>query len=177
LATDADWQNATRGKNFNTIKTKRKEHPMIGKEKEVQGVALYAEWDRPGALMQVIITPDGYAENDTIVPAAMTRRITTTENPRKQWRTSELGVKMYATPVWEEIVPEFVESRMSKAQPWFDKMLEGDWKIVKEPLLIEVSKKDLTDISLGRTPKKFLYRVELVRKSLEFPQALDKDGE
>lgn len=150
---------------------------MIGKEKEVQGVALYAEWEKSGALMQVIITPDGYAENDTIVPAAMTRRIITTENPRKQWRTSELGVKMYATPVWEEIVPEYVESRMSKAQLWFDRMLESDWTIVKEPLLIEISKKDLTDISLEKTPKKFLYRVELVRKSLGFPQALDKVGE
>jgi hypothetical protein len=155
---------------------------MLEKEKDVQGVAVYAEWAKPDALMQVIITPDGYTETNEFVQASMYRRIITTENPKKQWRASflandksdEYGTEM---PLLNEEKQGYAENRMGKAAQWFDKMILGDWKIVKEPLLIEVSKKDMEDISLSKTPSKFMYRVELVRKSLDFPQPLKKDEE
>jgi hypothetical protein len=66
---------------------------------------------------------------------------------------------------------------MNKTTQWFDKMLIGGWEIVKEPLLVEVSKKDMTDIRLGKTPSKFMYRVDLIRKALDFPHPLKNEEE
>jgi hypothetical protein len=155
---------------------------MLEKEKEVQGVAVYAEWTKPDALLQIIITPDGYTESDEFVQASMYRRIITTENPKKQWRASPLGFDKHdeynaTLPLLDADKASYVETRMSKTTQWFDKMLIGGWDIVKEPLLIEVSKKDMDDIRLGKTPSKFMYRVDLVRKALDFPHPLKNEEE
>ena len=50
---------------------------MLDATKDVQGIALYAEFRKPGAMMQILITPDGYANNGKEVPASLWRRVTT----------------------------------------------------------------------------------------------------
>jgi hypothetical protein len=155
---------------------------MLEKEKEVQGVAVYAEWTKTDSLLQIIITPDGYTESDEFVQASMYRRIITTENPKKQWRASSLGFDKHdeysaLLPLLDTETSGYAETRMNKTTQWFDKMLIGGWEIVKEPLLIEVSKKDMDDIRLGKTPSKFMYRVDLVRKTLDFPHPLKNEEE
>ncbi len=39
---------------------------MLDATKEVQGIALYAEFRKPGAMMQIFITPDGYSTDGGI---------------------------------------------------------------------------------------------------------------
>lgn len=156
---------------------------MLEREKEVQGIAVYAEWAKPNALLQVIITPDGYTESSNeFVQSSMYRRITSTDKPRQQWRASSLAHDKHdeyslLLPLTDEEAPAYAERRMRRTTEWFDKMLIGGWEIVKEPLLIEVSRKDMDDIRLGKTPSKFMYRVDLVRKTLGFPRPLKNEEE
>lgn len=155
---------------------------MLEKEKEVQGIAVYAEWTKPNALLQVIITPDGYTESNEFVQASMYRRVITTERPKQQWRASALGSDKHdehnsILPLLDTEITSYSETRMSKTTEWFDRMLVGGWEIAKEPLLVEVSKKDMDDIRLGKAPAKFMYRVGLVRKALGFPTPLKNEEE
>lgn len=156
---------------------------MLEREKEVQGIAVYAEWAKPNALLQVIITPDGYTEStNEFVQASMYRRVVTTDKPKQQWKASALGSDKHdeynsTLPLLDTEIASYAERRMNKTTEWFDRMLIGGWEIVKQPLLIEVSKKDMDDIRLSKAPSKFMYRVGLLRKALDFPTPLKNEEE
>lgn len=143
---------------------------MLNKESDVQGIALYAQFHKPGAMTQLIITPDGYAENGDKVMASIYRRVVTTDSPKKQWRSSYIrsadaeGVDFEAG---EERVA-FAEKRLNFATQLFDALLSGKWKLHKEPIYLETSKKDLSDIKESKTPTKLLYRVNQSREAMGF---------
>jgi len=63
---------------------------MLDNTKDVQGVGVYAEFRKPGATMQIIITPDGYTTDGKEVPANLFRRVVTPASPKKQWRNSPI---------------------------------------------------------------------------------------
>ena len=148
---------------------------MLSKEKDVQGVGVYAEFRKTGQVMQVIITPDAYTTAGTLVPMTFVRRVITPSTPRKQWKTSILRSKEL-----EEIVESggtlqdsakenFTELRMRHATSYFDSVISQGWALEKTPLLVEVSRGDADDLAKGKTPNKILYRVHLSRKALAFP--------
>jgi hypothetical protein len=148
---------------------------MLDATKDVQGIALYAEFRKPGALMQIIITPDGYATDGKEVPASLYRRVTTPLTPKKQWRSSNLswraitdlnGEQLGGVGVDKEV---FVETRMSFATQLFDGIKNGGWSLTRETLFIETSKKDLDDVKLAKTPNKMLYRINQTKDALGFP--------
>lgn len=143
---------------------------MLDKEKDVQGIALYAQFHKPGAMTQLIITPDGYDEKGEKVLASLYRRVVTTDSPKKQWRSSFIrtadaeGVDFESG---EERV-SFAEKRLNFATQLFDSLMNGKWELHKDPIYLEVSKKDLTDIREAKTPTKLLYRVNQSREALSF---------
>jgi hypothetical protein len=147
--------------------------------KPVQGVAVYAEFSRDAATTQIIVTPRGFNEDDVEICAWLIRRTITKDNPRKQWRFSGLP-----TPTPKEIDarraidPDALMSEMRAdlqmryAQSLFDQIVRGGWSMVKDPVLVEVSKSDLTAVSKGKTPTKLLYRISSCRTALGFPADL-----
>ena len=143
---------------------------MLDKEKDVQGIALYAQFHKPGAMTQLIITPDGYDEKGEKVLASLYRRVVTTDSPKKQRRSSFIrtadaeGVDFESG---EERVT-FAEKRLNFATQLFDSLMNGKWELHKDPIYLEVSKKDLTDIREAKTPTKLLYRVNQSREALSF---------
>ncbi|MGA1717715.1 MAG: hypothetical protein ACO38Q_02795 [Aquiluna sp.] len=152
---------------------------MLDLEKDVQGVALYAEFRKPGATMQLLVTPDGYNEEGKEVPANVYRRVVTPKTPKKQWRSSNLRVtskmrecKDHGTTLPDYEKNKIAEKRYAIAETLFDSLLSGGWTIEKEPLFIETSKKDMTDIRLGKTPNKMLYRINQTRKAQGFPESI-----
>ena len=152
---------------------------MLDLTKDVQGVALYAEFRKPGATMQLLVTPDGYNEEGKEVPANVYRRVVTPKTPKKQWRSSNLRVtskmrecKDYGTTLPDDQKNKIAEKRYAIAETLFDSLLSGGWTIEKEPLFIEASKKDMTDIRLGKTPNKMLYRINQTRKAQGFPESI-----
>jgi hypothetical protein len=146
---------------------------MLDATKDVQGIALYAEFRKPGAMMQIIITPDGYSLDGKEVPASLYRRVTTPLTPKKQWRSSNLSWRAVSDLNGETLANDaketFTETRLSFATQLFDGIKNGGWLMTKEPILTETSKKDLEDVKLGKTPNKMLYRINQTRTALGFP--------
>lgn len=146
---------------------------MLDKTRDVQGIALYAEFRKPGAMLQLFITPDGYALDDKEVPATLWRRVLTPATPKKQWRNSSISMKAL-TELNGEALPnekreEFTERRMSFATQLFDSLKSGGWSLTKDALFIETSKKDLEDVKQSKTPNKLLYRINQTRDAQGFP--------
>jgi hypothetical protein len=146
---------------------------MLDATKDVQGIALYAEFRKPGAMMQILITPDGYANDGKEVPASLYRRVTTPLTPKKQWRSSNLSWRAVSDLNGEALANDkkenFAETRMSFATQLFDGIKNGGWILTNETLFIETSKKDLDDVKLSKTPNKMLYRINQTRTALGFP--------
>jgi hypothetical protein len=149
---------------------------MLDNTKDVQGVAVYAEFRKPGATMQIMVTPDGYTTDNKEVKANLYRRVVTPTSPKKQWRNSSISKNPIATLAGEPLLDAnkeaFVTERLSFSTDLFDAINNGGWQIVKEPFLVEVSKKDLEDVMTGKTPNKMLYRINLTRNALGFPAEL-----
>lgn len=151
---------------------------MLDMTKDVQGITLYAEFRKPGAMMQLMFTPDGYNEEGKEVPAALYRRVLTPHTPKKQWRSSNISQtalreqKELGVFLENDKKDEFAEKRLAFATQLFDGIVNGGWTLTKKPLLIETSKKDLTEIRLGKTPNKLLYRVGLTKDAEGFPKEI-----
>lgn len=151
---------------------------MLDKEKKVQGIGIYAEFRKPGATMQLLITPDVYTHSGTLVPMQLHRRVITPITPKKQWKTSSFR----AEPVKDLIlksetlanadISAFTDERVRYASAYFDQILTGGWSIEGAPILTEVSRYDADDLVKGKTPNKVLYRVHISRKALGFPLEL-----
>jgi hypothetical protein len=146
---------------------------MLDATKDVQGIALYTEFRKPGAMMQILITPDGYAVDGKEVSASLYRRVTTPATPKKQWRNSNLSWRAITDLNGEALADDakenFTENRLGFATQLFDGIKNGGWQMTKEPMLIETSKKDLEDVKVGKTPNKLLYRINQTRTALGYP--------
>jgi hypothetical protein len=148
--------------------------------KSVQGVGLYAEFARFNATTQVIITPTGYNSDGDEVPMHIVRRTVTTTSPRKQWRfstlvqpphpilqlASEAGITIDAA---KEL---YCDEALRYASSLFDQLSRGDWLIVGDPILVEVSKTDLDAVKVAKTPTKLLYRINQCRIAQGYPADL-----
>jgi hypothetical protein len=126
--------------------------------------------------MQVIITPDGYTTDGKEVPANLFRRGVTPASPKKQWRNSPIpnqGItELGGVQLADDKKEAFASQRLFFAINLLDSVNDGNWQIVKDAFVIEVSKKDLEDIRTSKTPNKLLYRIGLVREANEFPTEL-----
>jgi hypothetical protein len=145
---------------------------MLDATKDVQGIAVYTEFVKPGATMQILITPDGYDSMGAEVPASLYRRVTTPDTLKKQWRDSKMSwrqiTNLDGAPLENADKELFAESRLSFATQLFDGVKNGGWIMKKEPLLIEASKKDLDDVKSSKTPNKLMYRINQTKTALGF---------
>lgn len=147
--------------------------------KSVQGVAVYGEFARAGATTQVIVTPDGFDSDGNEVNMCIVRRTVTTSSPRKQWRFSGI---MQSDPIMQIAADKGIgldeakevscDERMRYAASLFDQIARGDWLMVKDPILVEVSKIDLDAIKAHKTPTKLLYRITQCRAAKGYPADL-----
>lgn len=148
---------------------------MLDKEKKVQGVAVYAEFKKPGQAMAILLTPDGYTTLGHLIPMTFFRRVVTKDSPKKQWKPSSLRLAPLQTVIDLGGLPDdskeiFVEQRISRITSYFDLILTQGWVLEGKPILIEVSLHDMEDIAKGKTPNKIMYRVHISRKALGFPE-------
>lgn len=150
---------------------------MLDKEKEVQGQALYLEFRKNFATIQVIITPDGYAEGDVKTNAVFFRRMLSSHQLKKRWKayplraTSVLQEASDAGIVLEEqIVAEAISQRALNLYDYLDSLVRGGYKLVNDkPIYVELSKEDFTSIRKGDTPTKAINRIKSARTALGFP--------
>lgn len=143
----------------------------MDKDKDVQGVGIYAEFAKPNSTTQIIISPEGYDNAGRLIGLSIVRRVVTSVTPKKPWRFSILPDASVAE-VLEEEKDGFCRERLATPSTLFDQILAGDWTMVGSPILLEVSKKDLDDIGVKKTPTKLIYRINQSRSALGFPEAL-----
>jgi hypothetical protein len=162
---------------------------MLDPTKDVQGIAMYAQWKKSGNMLQVLVTPDGYGtESEKLVPATIYRRVTSTYQPKRQWRGS--SVQSLTSGYWtdpenpmmegnpydpltetddREVQEKVAEARLAWYARMLDMIVTQDWEMVGEPLFVETSKKDIDDIRVDKTPSKLMYRVNQLREVRGFP--------
>ena len=145
---------------------------MLDKDTAVQGIAVYAEFARSNSTTQIILTPDGYNSVGELVPMCLVRRTVTSSTPKKQWKFSSLPALAHTDPILDAGVEDFGDSRLKVIGVFFDQLLRGDWKMVKAPVLLEASRKDMDSICAGKTPAKLTYRINQSRTALGFPDDL-----
>ena len=146
---------------------------MLDKEKKVQGIAIYAEFRKPGETMQIVITPDAYTTSGSLIPMTMVRRIVTKITPKKQWKITSFRDNLSEMVSKGELVADsdketFTETRMRYATSYFDLVINQGWELEQKPILLETSRHDADDLAKGKTPNKLLDRAHISRKALGF---------
>jgi hypothetical protein len=150
---------------------------MLDKEKEVQGQALYLEFRKAYATIQVLITPEGYAEGEVKTNAVFFRRMLSSHQPKKRWKAYPLRVTSVfqdATDAGivleEKIVAEATGQRALNLYDYLDSLVRGGYKLVNDkPIYVELSKEDFTSIRKSETPTKVINRIKATRTALGFP--------
>lgn len=146
--------------------------------KDVQGTALYLEFVRShggttNATLMMLFTPDGFTEEGMKVDAMFYRRVVTSYAPKRQWRNSVLkGIDLArALPKGDEFRRKrLAEERLLSLRSTLEQVASQGWTMVKEPVIVEVSKRDLADLAKRKTPSKIIYRINQSRKALGFPE-------
>lgn len=144
----------------------------MDKDKDVQGVAVYAEFARHNATTQVIITPDGFNTSGELVGLSIIRRVITTENPKKPWKFAILEAQAPGVVLRDDELDGYCATRLVQATALLDQLIAGGWTFAGPPVLLETSKKDLDDVAAKKSPSKLLYRVGLSRTALAYPENL-----
>lgn len=153
-------------------------------EKKVQGCALYVEMkstSREDSFYQFFLTPDGVNEEGGFVRAQMFKRLLSADAPKKQWRNTWLRPELLAIEAtdWENF-PEIRVHQDAHNAKRFDSVsatfqrLQTHYTLVNQPFFVEVSKKDLTEVGIGKTPIKVVYRIGQTRKALGFPEMFEE---
>lgn len=138
-------------------------------EKKVQGTALYAEFKNEyQQIFQMFITPDGWNELGSFATARVYYRRLSASQPKKQWKVQALqrGLVDPATGVTTE---DHREERLLTLA-WFMKRVSISSVIIGKPFFVEVSQKDLTDVTQGKTPTKVVHRINQTRIALSYPE-------
>lgn len=148
---------------------------MLDKEKPIQGISVYAEFAKSGYRTEMFITPDGFTPSGDLVPAKIYRRVVSKEKPKKLWQQTTVQFAEELAQVGSKDLAElglkdtYVSKRLEHLNSIFAGLVEGDWQLVNDPILIETSQNDLVEIYKGETPIKIVYRINQSRKALGFP--------
>lgn len=149
---------------------------MLDKNADVQGVGVYVEMTKTNAgvqsTAQLFVFPDGYDTKGVLHGMVVGRRVVSAESPKKPWRYTALDPNPEDLKVADDEREAFVEKRMALPSELLNMYVSGGWEMVKEPILIEVSRKDWDDLDEDKTPTKFIYRVTQSRADLGFPAEL-----
>lgn len=149
---------------------------------KIQGYALYTEVGREdkSSLVQVFITPDGYTDSGQFVPARLYFRQLHSFAPKRQWKTASINHDEVRDLIESgktldpEQAKEFAAKRLGDSfQRLFTPLINGvGWKLVHKPIVVQVSQVDMRDIAMTKTPSKIVYRIQQVKKGIDFPEAL-----
>ena len=137
-------------------------------DKSVQGSALYAEFkSQYNQIFQMFVTPDGIDEAGNFISGVIYYRRLSATQPKKQWQVSTMkrnlvdadGTATEATYLDRLEGFEFLMKRVAMTS-----------ELVAKPFFVEVSKKDLADVRIRKTPTKLIYRIGQMKLSFNYPE-------
>lgn len=139
---------------------------------QVQGKAVYMEFVKNGMTQQVLVLPEGMTTSHKTVPMTVYRRRLSVMQPRKTWKAtaaawSSTTLLTGASPTPRSDVPDLM---LSFLFPLFRSLEVNEYKLYKDPIVVEVTSEDLELARQGKTPYKAMARVWKARKKLGFPK-------
>lgn len=155
---------------------------MSTSENGVAGIALYFEIEAPAMetfLTQIIVVPSTIAPDGELLKQHIRLRTITSEGKQPKWtkqvsegdKLSDIEAGTGAFTL-EPTNLDALKRGLSTLRPAF-KVLEpttfGEYRIVKEPLLVQFSEQDAMDMRNNTTPRGLIGRINRLREAREFP--------
>lgn len=139
---------------------------------KVMGMGIYLEFpnERGDQTTQILITPQGKAENGEPVDMAVISRTVSDWSPRKQWRLNMVRANGTDLPTPEEKalnMAEQVERTLKRQMMYGLKNLRGS-----RPIVFEMTDVDFTDVRSWKAPASALRRIQKARVAIGFPEKL-----
>jgi len=149
---------------------------MLDKDKPVQGYVVYSEFRQGGSTLQMFFTPDGFTTDGRFVGMKIHRRVVSSITPKKQWKISSAPDREVRKFVVDgepnTFDADFADTRLGFCHSLLNSMMGGSWEMVKHPIVVEASKKDMDDLLALKTPTKIIYRINQTREAAGFPENL-----
>ena len=149
---------------------------------QVVGKGVYLEFVKSSSTTQILILPEGMSTSHHMVPMSMFRRKVSPAQPRKTWKmiaspslTSAVRIRVGMTLSGAEADTAAVAEITKFVTPLLDSLQSNEWKLYKDPIVIEVTAEDLELARQGKTPYKAMGRIWKVRKALGFPKEFIHD--
>ena len=136
----------------------------------VVGKAVYLEFRKGTSTTQVLLMPEGMASSHSLAPLAMYRRRLSVIQPKKTWRQIASSVTSVSASAGGVRTEQAAMNLLAFADTLFQGLVKNEWKLYKEPVVVEVTAEDLEDVRRAKTPYKTLGRVWKARKFLGFPK-------
>lgn len=136
----------------------------------VVGKAVYLEFVKGQSTTQVLLMPEGMASSHSTAPMAMYRRRLTVVQPKKTWKQVASSVSSATATAGGVRSEQAALNMLGFADTLLHSLIKNDWKLYKEPVVVEVTPEDLEDVRRAKTPYKTLGRVWKARKFLGFPK-------
>jgi hypothetical protein len=136
--------------------------------------AMYLELRRENATSQVLLIPQvtNPSKGKTQKSKLITRQISTS-NPRRSWRYYSFKTVPLLEPTASPVRALMdAQTLTNEIGPFLAGYSAGGWKLVYQPLAVEMSSDDLNDVWDANTPNALMRRVLKARSEAGFPDAL-----
>lgn len=149
----------------------------MDKEKSIQGFSLYVEYQKGSSTVdtryvQVLVIPTGYDESGNLVPQSVMWRVVSNSAPKKQWKLLHSVSNNVSSGSYTDFAKDISRGNLMN-QLWrsnwiiqpFTWAKENSYTLVKS-VILETSKKDMTDVRASKTPTKLIYRLNQSRTAV-----------
>ena len=136
--------------------------------------ALYFEMRRDGNTSQVLLVPQVFnaVKGKTQKAKLLTRQISES-NPRRSWRYySFKAVPLIEKTADMERALKDIQPLLAEIGPFLSGYVSGTWKLVEQPLTIEMTSDDINDVWDANTPNALMRRVLRARNEAGMPEDL-----
>lgn len=145
---------------------------MTNDNNAVAGRALYLEFSHTTTVYQMLMVPSGTASFGRKTGVVVYRRQLNPGVSRKTWRVTRPHIVTplsYDEAHSKDVVSSYARDVVSNvSDSVMQQFISRGWKLVKEPIVVEMTNVDYDSVLVGKIPYKVLGRVNKVRKQLGF---------
>jgi hypothetical protein len=134
-------------------------------DKRVVGRAVYIEMRLRSDYAQQLLFVPRVKRSDHSSPAGVYFRTVSEYKSRATWRHRHCSMESSASE-------NNLTLRYTAIGNLLSSMMSRGWRLHRSTVVVEVTERDLVDLTLGKTPYKLLTRVMAARKALGFPESL-----
>jgi hypothetical protein len=148
-------------------------------EKDVQGLALYIELRRPLSTIQIVMTPEGFTPSNGVKQPIFFRRTLSSGVTKRKWRTYSIALNKVAaealqrnSKVDEDVLDEQMTSRLRNLKGYFESAASQGYKMMNNPIYVEVTKEDIESANNGNLPAKLWTRIKSSKVAAGYPETV-----